>query len=170
MDLVFEWDPRKDQANLEKHRITFSEATSVFAHPLARIFADEGHSADQQREIIIGHSQAKRLLLVSFTEAAEGRVSGSLAPGAQPGGNSTIMKNTSRPEAKTSRSNGLQPEYRFDYTKAKPNRFANRVRPGSVAVLLDPDVAQVFQNAESVNTVLRALLSAMPGRRSRVRR
>lgn len=80
------------------------------------------------------------------------------------------MKNTSRPEAKTSRSNGLQAEYRFDYTKAKPNRFANRVRPGSVAVLLDPDVAQVFQNAESVNTVLRALLSAMPGRRSRGRR
>jgi uncharacterized protein len=46
----------------------------VFADPLARIFADEGHSADQRREIIIGHSQAKRLLLVSFTEAPEGRV------------------------------------------------------------------------------------------------
>jgi hypothetical protein len=66
-----------------------------------------------------------------------------------------------------SRSNGLQPEYRFDYTKAKPNRFANRVRPGSVAVLLDPDVARVFQNAESVNAVLRALLSTMPARRAR---
>src|SRR5437764_14958356 len=95
---------------------------------------------------------------------------GSSALGAQPGGNSTIMKNTSRPKAKTSRSNGLQPEYRFDYTKAKPNRFANRVRPGSVAVLLDPDVARVFQNAESVNTVLRALLATMPARRTRGRR
>ncbi len=77
------------------------------------------------------------------------------------------MKSTRRPKSKTSRSNGLQPEYRFDYTKAKPNRFANRVRPGCVAVLLDPDVAGVFQNAESVNTVLRALLLTMPARRKR---
>jgi len=80
------------------------------------------------------------------------------------------MKSTSRPETKTSVSNGLQPEYRFDYTKAKLNRFAGKVRPGSVAVLLDPDVARVFQNAESVNTVLRALLSTMPARRTRGKR
>lgn len=80
------------------------------------------------------------------------------------------MKSKSRPEAKTSRANGLQPEYRFDYRKAKPNRFASKVRTGSVAVLLDPDVARVFQNAESVNTVLRALLSTMPARRTRGKR
>jgi len=77
------------------------------------------------------------------------------------------MRTTSRPKAKSSRSNGLQPEYRFDYSKAKPNRFADRVRAGSVAVLLDPDVAQVFQSAETVNTVLRALLTTMPARRAR---
>lgn len=46
----------------------------MFSDPLARIFADEDHSTDEQREIIIGHSQAKRLLLVSFTEPAEGWV------------------------------------------------------------------------------------------------
>jgi hypothetical protein len=68
------------------------------------------------------------------------------------------MRSTSHPKARRNEANGLQPEYRFDYTSVKPNRFANRVRPGSVAVLLDPDVARVFQNAESVNTVLRALL------------
>jgi hypothetical protein len=77
------------------------------------------------------------------------------------------MKSTSRPKAKPSRSDGLQPEYRFDYMKSKPNRFSDRVRAGSVAVLLDPDVAQVFRNAESVNTVLRALLSTMPDRSTR---
>ena len=77
------------------------------------------------------------------------------------------MKSTAQPKEKTNRSDGLQPEYRFDYAEAKSNRFANRVHPGSVAVLLDPDVAKVFQNAESVNTVLRALLSTMPARRQR---
>jgi hypothetical protein len=67
---------------------------------------------------------------------------------------------------KAKRANGLRPEYRFDYTKAKPNRFAGHARPGSVAVLLDPDVARVFQSAKSVNAVLRALVATMPSRRT----
>ena len=74
MDLVFKWDPRKDLANLEKHGIGFSEATSVFSDPLARIFADPAHSENELREIIVGHSLARRLLLVCFAEAAEARV------------------------------------------------------------------------------------------------
>ncbi len=73
MEMVFEWDPRKDLANREKHRIGFSEATSVFGDPLARIFSDGDHSAAEQREIIVGHSQAKRLVLVCFPEPEEGR-------------------------------------------------------------------------------------------------
>lgn len=72
------------------------------------------------------------------------------------------MKNTRKAETKTKRDNGLRSEYRFDYSKAKPNRFAGRTRPGSVAVLLDPDVAQVFKSPESVNAVLRALMATMP--------
>ena len=76
------------------------------------------------------------------------------------------MKNTSQNKLKAKRASGLRPEYHFDYTKAKPNRFAGRARPGSVAVLLDPDVARVFQSAESVNAVLRALVATMPSRRT----
>ena len=72
------------------------------------------------------------------------------------------MKTTSRPRAKVGQSTGLRPEYRFDYAKAKPNRFSSSMNEGALAVLLDPDVARVFQNAESVNKVLRALLATMP--------
>jgi hypothetical protein len=54
------------------------------------------------------------------------------------------------------------PEYRFDYRKARPNRFAAQVKPGSRAVVLDPDVAEVFPTPESVNAVLRALIETMP--------
>ena len=92
---------------------------------------------------------------------------GSSVPGAQQEGNNTTMKNVSRPKQNQVRAGELKPEYRFDYANAKPNRFANRMSGGSVAVLLDPDVARVFRNAESVNTVLRALLTAMPARRIR---
>jgi hypothetical protein len=53
-------------------------------------------------------------------------------------------------------------EYRLDYTKAKPNRFADRAKAGSLTITLDPDVAEVFTTAESVNTILRALIAAMP--------
>ena len=60
----------------------------------------------------------------------------------------------------------LLPEYRFDYSKAKPNRFAKKQQPGSRAVLLDADVAAVFTTPESVNAVLRALIETMPKRRS----
>ena len=74
------------------------------------------------------------------------------------------MKTTPRTETKPKlkRANGLRPEYRFDYKNSKPNRFANLVDPGAVAILLDPDVAQVFKSGKSVNSVLRALMTTMP--------
>lgn len=74
------------------------------------------------------------------------------------------MKNISSPKTKTKFSEELQPEYRFDYANSKPNRFATGSPVETVAVLLDPDVARVFKSAHSVNAVLRALLTTMPGR------
>jgi hypothetical protein len=79
------------------------------------------------------------------------------------------MKSTSRTRTRTKQSDPLKPEYRFNYGEAKPNRFAGRIRKGSVAVFLDPDVARVFKSPESVNTVLRALLATMPTRRASTR-
>lgn len=61
-------------------------------------------------------------------------------------------------------SDELRPEYRFDYSKAKPNRFAAEARKGCVVVVLDEDIARVFRTPESVKAVLRALISTMPGK------
>ena len=58
----------KARSNYRKHNVSFAEAVSVFSNPLARIFPDEGHSMEEFREIVIGHSAAKHLLLVCFTE------------------------------------------------------------------------------------------------------
>jgi len=55
----------------------------------------------------------------------------------------------------------LLPEYRFDYSKAKPNRFARR-EATIKTVKLDADVAAVFSTEEAVNTILRALIQSMP--------
>lgn len=70
MSPVFEWDNRKAKSNFTKHRVQFTEAASVFRDPLARIFPDEAHSGKEAREIIVGHSTAKHLLLVCFTDPA----------------------------------------------------------------------------------------------------
>ena len=65
--MEFEWDRSKAVVNLKKHGVSFEEAKTVFDNPLAVIFDDEAHSIDEQREIIIGHSQQNRLLLIAFT-------------------------------------------------------------------------------------------------------
>ena len=66
--MKFEWDESKAVANLKKHGVSFEEVKSVFNNALAVIFDDEAHSIGERREIIIGHSQNNRLLLISFTE------------------------------------------------------------------------------------------------------
>jgi uncharacterized DUF497 family protein len=69
----FEWDDAKAASNLAKHGVSFEEALTVFADPLAVIFDDEEHSYGELREIIIGHSDQSRLVLACFTERS-GRV------------------------------------------------------------------------------------------------
>lgn len=49
--------------------MSFDEALTVFADPMARIFEDEDHSIDERREIIIGHFDNARLLVVCFSSA-----------------------------------------------------------------------------------------------------
>jgi uncharacterized protein len=66
--MEFEWDESKATANLKKHGVSFKEAETVFDNALAVIFDDEAHSEGERREIIMGHSQNNRLLLISFTE------------------------------------------------------------------------------------------------------
>ncbi|MCX5914473.1 MAG: hypothetical protein NTV04_21385 [Deltaproteobacteria bacterium] len=56
----------------------------------------------------------------------------------------------------------MRSEYKFDYRKARPNRFAGRINRDRVVVVLDADISKVFTTAESVNTALRELITAMP--------
>lgn len=52
----FHWDLKKAKANDAKHGVSFEQATTIFADPLARIFGDAEHSNGENRELIIGHS------------------------------------------------------------------------------------------------------------------
>lgn len=54
----------------------------------------------------------------------------------------------------------MRRQYRFDYGEARPNRFVAMFKGQAKAVALDPDVASVFESAESVDQLLRSVISA----------
>ncbi len=70
------------------------------------------------------------------------------------------MKKTS--SCRRPKGEEMRREYRSDYRKSRPNRFATLMKQGTVAVVLDPDVASVFQSPESVNSLLRSVITALP--------
>lgn len=72
------------------------------------------------------------------------------------------MKKTSGRNGRPLKRDGMRREYRFDYRKARPNRFAALMKGRTVAVVLDPDVASVFRSPESVNSLLRSVITALP--------
>ena len=69
--MIFEWDLKKAVKNVQKHKVSFLEAASVFLDPRAMTFDDPDHSADEDRCITIGHSSKNRLLFVSHVDRAE---------------------------------------------------------------------------------------------------
>ena len=69
--MEFEWDPAKARENLEKHGVSFEEATTVFRDPLSSTAGDPDHSADELRFLIFGLSGGSRNLVVSFTERGD---------------------------------------------------------------------------------------------------
>lgn len=72
------------------------------------------------------------------------------------------MKKTQAP--KPHRVADMATEYRFDYSKAKPNRFAAKMKNNTLIVVIDPDIAEVFKTEDEVNQALRALITALPKR------
>ena len=68
---------------------------------------------------------------------------------------------TNKAPTSSERSDDLRAEYALDYSRSSSNRFATRMSGEVVAVVLDPDVAAVFDTSESVNRLLRSVIAAM---------
>lgn len=67
----FEWDPKKASTNLRKHKVSFSEAATIFSDVLSVTMPDPDHSHDEERRITVGLSNHRRLLIVSHTERGD---------------------------------------------------------------------------------------------------
>ena len=66
--IIFEWDPQKNRSNIEKHGVSFEEASTVFQDTLSLTIDDPLHSIDEERLILVGMSQKNRILVVVHTE------------------------------------------------------------------------------------------------------
>ena len=63
-NIKFEWNNKKAQTNLEKHGISFEEASTVFADENAVLFDDPEHSAAEERFMLLGMSSYAKMLIV----------------------------------------------------------------------------------------------------------
>lgn len=53
----------------------------------------------------------------------------------------------------------------YDFSGGVRGKYAGRLDPDAILVVLEPDVAKVFRASESVNKALRALLDIVPARK-----
>lgn len=72
--IKFEWDYAKADINRRKHGVTFEEARSVFYDDFAFQFFDDDHSEGEDRFILLGLSDQRRLLIVCHCERQHGEV------------------------------------------------------------------------------------------------
>lgn len=66
--MQFEWDKEKAASNFKKHGVSFEEAETVWNDYFYIDLYDDEHSVEENRFLIVGESEEKRLLIVSYTE------------------------------------------------------------------------------------------------------
>ena len=71
MNVQFEWDPEKAEANLRKHGVAFTEAATVFFDPLSLTVPDPLHSEAEDRFVVTGLSQSQRHLVVVHVDRGD---------------------------------------------------------------------------------------------------
>jgi len=70
----FEWDKSKASSNKRKHGVSFEEAQSVFYDDFAIQFFDDENSNEEDRFLILGHSNQSRILLICHCEKDAGNL------------------------------------------------------------------------------------------------
>ena len=65
--MEFEWDLAKEQANIDKHGHTFSDAVEAFQDPKGIQLVDQKHSSKEKRFYWVGKANSDKILTVWFT-------------------------------------------------------------------------------------------------------
>ena len=65
-EIKFSWDSGKAKQNINKHKVSFEEASTVFYDGNAIEFFDPDHSKREDRFLLLGLSYRVRVLVVSY--------------------------------------------------------------------------------------------------------
>jgi uncharacterized DUF497 family protein len=71
MALRFTWDSRKAVRNLNKHGISFPEATTAFGDSLSVTIPDPDHSVGEHRYLLVGLTALGHLVVVAHSERGD---------------------------------------------------------------------------------------------------
>jgi len=135
-----------------RHGVSFDEATTVFYDPLSATFDDPDHSVANGGLLpsVLLRAAAFWLRRIPTGE----RPHDLSAPDALLHLRGNVMKRKNRKP-----DDELRAEYQFDYSKAVRGKYHRRLlKEGANVVVLEPDVARVFQDSAAVNDALRSLL------------
>ena len=65
--MKFEWDTEKEKSNIQKHGVSFEQASYVFADPFALNKYDDDHSHTEDMWILLEKSLSGVILVVVYT-------------------------------------------------------------------------------------------------------
>ena len=71
MGLRFVWDKNKNKSNIEKHGVSFKEASTAFSDTLSLTIYDPLHSNEEDRFVLVGNSSTGKLLIVLHTASGD---------------------------------------------------------------------------------------------------
>jgi len=69
--MEFDWDDKKEKANIKKHKVSFIEAVDTFFDPNGIQFIDVAHSEKEKRYYWVGKTKSDRVLTTYFTKRGQ---------------------------------------------------------------------------------------------------
>ena len=151
--MIYEWDRAKAKGNSRKHGVSFEDASTVFLDPLAWTYPDPDHSS--VRSARLQSAIPPHMWPCSCRTASVGIVSESSVRGRLPDESVSNMKKASVKGL----DDDLRPEYDLSQLKGGVRgKYYRQATAGTNLVLIEPELAKVFPDAESVNRALRLLV------------
>jgi len=65
--IIFDWDIGNCDKNFHKHHVSMQEAEEVFVNEPLKILDDTTHSKKEKRYVVLGKTNNRRILFISFT-------------------------------------------------------------------------------------------------------
>jgi hypothetical protein len=154
-DFEIRYDPRKAEANLRKHGVSFEQAAEAMRDVFAAVCRDR-KSIHEERYLLIGQTKTRQTLLVCYAIEDDGVARLINARNATPAEKRLYMNDKEMIRDAPMESDEMLPEY--GHLKGWRRNQFKFVRL-CATVTLEPDVFNVFRTSEQVNAALRELIS-----------